>query len=114
MTPQVAERLLYESEAALRLVDSLLAELQEGDSGHLEDGLGHNPDERALASTQLVVDELTLLREDLAERRAELERPNRAVSGDEARLIAARVLRAAEERLDTLTHRLDLLASDDR
>ena len=110
MTPQVAERLLYESEAALRLVDSLLAELEEGGARHVEDDFEASADGRALVPAQLIVDELALLREDLAEVRIGLERSATGSSGDEARVLAARVLWAAEERLDTLARRIDLLS----
>ena len=55
MTPQVAERLLYESEAALRLVDSLLSELEEGDPDRSHEELDPHGDECANLSTRMVV-----------------------------------------------------------
>lgn len=114
MTPQVAERLLYESEAALRLVDSLLNELQERESDRTEDEVDTGSEEHALVSTRAVAEELVRLREEMAEQRACVERADRSLSRDDARLIAARALRAAEDRLDTLARRLDLMTSRGR
>lgn len=106
MTPQVAERLLYESEAALRLVDTLLAELE-------EDRPERAPHSRLdsagseFVPASLVLAELAILHEDLAEKRGLVER---AAAGDAsgAAADAVRALRSAAERIDTVSRRIEL------